>query len=250
MRIRIHRGAHEIGGNCVEIESSGYSILLDLGLPLTADAAHPSLLPNMPGPDGSNPHLLGIILSHTRGDHHGLTGLVHSAVPVFMGALAQIVLLARRSFVRQNALPKTIRSYRNRLSFDLGPFRITPYLADHSAFNAYSPLIEADGKRVFYSGDLRAHGRKARLFEDLLRRPPEAIDVMLLEGTTLNRPDAASAPETERDLEQRILGIMKSSPSLVLVAFSPQNIDRFVTIFRAPDALAASSLRTSISPTS
>jgi ribonuclease J len=67
----------------------------------------------------------------------------------------------------------------------------------------------------------------------LLKQPPEAIDVLLLEGTTLSRPDVASAPETEQELEQRMLGIMKSSPGLVLAAFSPQNIDRFVTIFRA-----------------
>jgi hypothetical protein len=60
MRLRIHRGANEIGGNCVEIESRGHSILLDLGLPLTADAVDPSLLPDIPGlTDGSNPHLLG-----------------------------------------------------------------------------------------------------------------------------------------------------------------------------------------------
>ncbi len=37
MRLRIHRGAAEIGGNCVEIEASGKSILLDLGAPLTGN---------------------------------------------------------------------------------------------------------------------------------------------------------------------------------------------------------------------
>jgi ribonuclease J len=153
MRLRIHRGANEIGGNCVDIESRGYSILLDLGLPLTADAVDPSLLPDTPGlTDGSNPHLLGIILSHTHGDHYGLTGLVHPTTPVFMGAQAQTILLASLPFVRQSPLPQTIKTYRNQLPFDLGPFRITPLLADHSAFDAYSLLVETDGKRVFYSG--------------------------------------------------------------------------------------------------
>uniref|UniRef100_UPI001C5CADBA hypothetical protein n=1 Tax=Escherichia fergusonii TaxID=564 RepID=UPI001C5CADBA len=69
---------------------------------------------------------------------------------------------------------------------------ITPYLADHSAFDAYSLLVEAHGKRAFYSGDIRAHGRKARLFENLVEHPPQAIDVLLLEGTTLSRPGMAS----------------------------------------------------------
>lgn len=63
----------------MEIESQGYSILLDLGLPLAAAIAEPSLLPQIVGlADGSNFNLLGIVLSHTHGDHYGLTGLVRA----------------------------------------------------------------------------------------------------------------------------------------------------------------------------
>jgi mRNA degradation ribonuclease J1/J2 len=39
MRFRIHRGATEIGGNCVELEAHGYTILIDLGLPLSASCS-------------------------------------------------------------------------------------------------------------------------------------------------------------------------------------------------------------------
>ena len=48
---------------------------------------------------------------------------------------------------------------------------------------------------MFYSGDLRAHGRKAVLFEELVKNPPGAIDILLLEGTTFSRRDGAIAPE-------------------------------------------------------
>lgn len=127
-----------------------------------------------------------------------------------------------------------MKTYEDRVPFDLGPFRITPFLTDHSAFDAYSLLIEANGKRVFYSGDLRAHGRKAQLVETLIRSPPPSIDVLLLEGTTLDRPLAMNQSAfTEGDLEGQILNAMESATGLVLAAFSPQNIDRFVTIFRA-----------------
>ena len=37
MRCRIHRGCHEIGGNCVEVEVQGKRIVLDIGLPLKDD---------------------------------------------------------------------------------------------------------------------------------------------------------------------------------------------------------------------
>ena len=77
---------------------------------------------------------------------------------------------------------------------NLGPFTITPYLVDHSAFDAYSLLVEAAGRRLFYSGDFRAHGRKARLFEQLVADPP-AADVMLMEGTT---SDVTGASQVER----------------------------------------------------
>jgi ribonuclease J len=36
MRVRIHRGAQEVGGNCIEVESAGARIVLDVGRPLDA----------------------------------------------------------------------------------------------------------------------------------------------------------------------------------------------------------------------
>ena len=49
--------------------------------------------------------------------------------------------------------------------FTIGPFTITPHLNDRSAFDAYSILMEADGSRFLYTGELRrAGGRKAALF--------------------------------------------------------------------------------------
>ena len=34
MKIIIHRGTHEIGGSCVEIQSKKSRILIDIGMPL------------------------------------------------------------------------------------------------------------------------------------------------------------------------------------------------------------------------
>lgn len=49
----------------------------------------------------------------------------------------------------------------NRSSIDIGQFRVTPYLVDHSAFDAYALLIEADGghRRATYG---RHHHRTNR----------------------------------------------------------------------------------------
>ena len=34
MRLTVHRGTKEIGGTCLEVESAGYHLVLDYGLPL------------------------------------------------------------------------------------------------------------------------------------------------------------------------------------------------------------------------
>lgn len=43
MRLRIHRGAREIGGSCVELEQDGREVVLDLGLPLESAPTLPDV---------------------------------------------------------------------------------------------------------------------------------------------------------------------------------------------------------------
>ena len=121
----------------------------------------------------------------------------------------------------------------HRTPVEIGPFRVTPYLVDHSAFDAYSLLVEADGKRVFYSGDFRGHGRKRKLFEAMVARPPKDIDVLLMEGTTIGRSGTDEGFATEDDLEQEFVQAFRATKGLHFVWTSSQNIDRLVTIFRA-----------------
>ncbi len=123
--------------------------------------------------------------------------------------------------------------YRYQVPFDVGPFRITPFLIDHSAFDAYALSIEANGKTLFYTGDFRAHGRKSRGFDRLLTKAPKGVDVLLMEGTNIGRGGEAVEPTSERDLEGEILAGLRRTAGLALAWFSGQNIDRFVTFFRA-----------------
>lgn len=103
---------------------------------------------------------------------------------------------------------------------------------DHSAFDAYAILVEAGGRRILYSGDLRAHGRKATLFERLLAEPPRDVDVLLLEGTNIRAAPAHAGP-SERDVEEDCVDLFRGTEGMLLACYSAQNIDRLVTLFRA-----------------
>ena len=41
MKLTIHRGTHEIGGTCIELQSQRSRILLDFGLPLVDENREP-----------------------------------------------------------------------------------------------------------------------------------------------------------------------------------------------------------------
>ncbi len=232
MRVRIHRGAHEIGGSCVELEAQGARLLLDLGRPLDVPSGQAAPLPPVSGLETADDSLVGIVLSHAHQDHWGLLPQVGTHVPVYLGEAAHRILREGAFFGAGDYGVEPAGHLRDR-----GPFAVTPFLNDHSAFDAYSLLVEADGHRVFYTGDLRGHGRKAALFEKLLRRPPPNLDVVLMEGTHIS-PDAADRPAgpTEADVEQQLVAAFRTCSGPVLVAASAQNIDRMVSIYRAARA--------------
>src|SRR6187551_3804343 len=93
MRVRVHRGCHEVGGTCVEVEADGARLVLDAGRPLTAGADDHVELPAVPGlADGSDPALLGVLISHGHLDHYGLIDQVHPSVPVYAGQAASEIV--------------------------------------------------------------------------------------------------------------------------------------------------------------
>jgi ribonuclease J len=257
MRVRIHRGTKEIGGTCVELESSGLRVLLDLGLPLDAEEAKLELLPDVSGLREDDASLLAIVLSHGHRDHWGLIPLANSSVPLILGAGTERIMRAASLFVPGGFAPTASQHLQDRKPVQVGPFTITPYLVDHSGFDAYALLVEAGGKRLFYSGDLRAHGRKGALFERLLRDPPGDIDIMLMEGSSIGRIGEDESFPSEADLEEEFVQTFQSTSGMALVACSAQNIDRVVTLYRAAkrtgrrlvvDAYAAEVLKATGSP--
>jgi ribonuclease J len=232
MRVCIHRGAREVGGSCVELECDGQRLLLDLGRPLDADLEAHVPLPPVEGPTTGDPSLLGVVLSHGHPDHYGLIPAIHPSIPVFVGEATQRILRDAMVFSPIGADLPAAGHLQDRAPVRLGPFTVTPYLMDHSAFDAYALLVEAGGRRVLYSGDLRPHGRKAKLFQRLVNDPPADVDALLLEGTKV-APDGRDTGLTEREVEDKCVDLFDSTKGMVLACYSGQNIDRLVTLHRA-----------------
>jgi ribonuclease J len=234
MRCRIHRGAVEIGGSCVELEHHGATLVLDVGLPLDASLDDPPPLPAIPGLTNPGDSLVGVVISHGHPDHYGLAVQLDARVPVFTGAATERILREALFFSPAGADLNITGHLHDRAPLAVDPFTVTPYLADHSAFDAYSLLVEAGGRRLFYSGDVRSHGRK-HSFSKLLVSPPASVDATLLEGTRVlaEADDPTRQTLSEIELEERCVEVFTATAGMVLAAYSAQNIDRLVTLYRA-----------------
>lgn len=234
MRACIHRGSNQIGGSCVEVESGGQRLLIDIGLPLDAEEDESRYLPQVQGLNHVDKSLLGILISHPHLDHFGLLSYANQEIPTGMGPAARSILNAVAPFLPRNwVAPAAGWDFKSEVPINIGPFRVTPFLVDHSAYDAYSFLIEAAGKRLFYSGDFRAHGRKAALFEGFIKHPPGPVDTLLVEGSSLGRLDDGRHSPSEDDIETDLVTIFHETEGMALVHISTQNIDRIVSIFRA-----------------
>jgi ribonuclease J len=234
MRVCIHRGSQQIGGSCVELESQGKRLIVDLGLPLDSETNDSKYLLPIAGLQGGDSSLLGVLISHAHLDHFGLLQHISPSIPIGVGPAARRIVKAASQFISDRSW--TIADgwdYESGKPLKIGPFCVTPFLVDHAAFDAYAFVIEADGRRLFYSGDLRAHGRKGKLFDWLVLNPPSPIDVMLLEGSAIGRIGEDMRYPTEDDIENRLIDIFKETSGLAMVHASAQNIDRVVSIFCA-----------------
>lgn len=222
MEILVHKGNHEIGGTCIQVTSGTTTILLDVGLPLSAAS---------PQVNVSQLKVDAVLVSHPHQDHYGLMNCLPQGTSVYIGELGKSLIDATNVLLGKECLGNNFRYFKAWEPFLIGDFKITPYLVDHSAIDAYSFLIEAKGKRLFYSGDLRSHGRKGKLFEHLVKHPIPNIDLMFLEGTMMHRSNDLFADEAA--VEKKIVEVIGTQKNISFIISSSQNIDRIVSAYRA-----------------
>lgn len=248
MNLIIHRGAHEIGGSCVEVQAAGTRILIDFGMPLVGEKREPfnskiltgksitdlkklNILPDIQGLYKDEAKAVdAILLSHSHFDHYGLLSYAHPDIPVYMSQGAKELIEVSDKFTPNKVGLINAKVINDKL-FKIGDIAVTPFLVDHSAFDARAFLIEGEGKRVFYSGDFRAHGRKSFLFRRMVDDPPKDVDCLLMEGSMLGR--SGQLYSDENAVQSKIEEILRAANNVTFLFASSQNIDRLVSAYKA-----------------
>lgn len=245
-KITIHRGTHQIGGCVTEITTDTSRIFIDFGSEL-------------PGPDGEKPKETlrvagltdstvpcdGVFFTHTHGDHIGNIGLIPETVPLFLGATSQEIslVISQRLQKAHDHFPEkfddqsaTITALNRANTFSMGEkipageFYVTPLRVDHSAFDSYMFIVEAQGVRILHTGDFRDHGYTGDELIPALEEYATDIDWLICEGTMLSRPNEGAM--TEEELQHKAQKLMAGHRH-IFVFCSSTNIDRIRAFYKA-----------------
>lgn len=236
MQIKIYRGTHQIGGCITEIKTSQARIIIDFGAELPGAEKAENKPFEIDGVTQDEADCDGVFITHYHGDHVGMFEKVLPSVPIYMGKAAKQIYS-----VVQQTLKKKLDKGNSKLVEQFNTFeagkpiyikdtKITPYSIDHSAFDAYMFLIEAEGKRVLHTGDFRMHGARGRKMPDIFEKYAQNIDVLITEGTMMSR--FGEKVITEHELGREAKEILRKNKNVVVLC-SSTNIDTIAEFYSA-----------------
>lgn len=231
MKIIIHRGTHQIGGCVTEISTDNSKVFIDFGsdLPNSLNADFPKMIMGLTLNDNTE---RALFLTHYHGDHVGRLNEIRNDIPIYMGKTAKELFKNYAVRIKSDIAKKIdeIHTFLPLEKITVGDITVTPLMIDHSAFDAYMFIVEADGRRVLHTGDFRMHGFRGSKTLPMLKKYAESIDCIICETTNLSREDVKLI--TERDLQNEARQILKEN-KYVFVLCSSTNIDRIGAFYHA-----------------
>jgi len=236
MQIKIHRGTHQIGGSITEIRTAKARIIIDIGAELPRTGKTESADFDIEGVTRGERNCDAVFVTHYHSDHVGEFEKILPQVPIYMGVTAKQIFSVLQNIFKKKlgkGNPELVDDFR---TFEIGKpikikdIKITPYLVDHSAYDAYMLLIEAEGKRILHTGDFRMHGARGRKMPAIFEKYARNIDVLIIEGTMLSR--SCEKVMTEHELGAKVKEYLRDNKS-VFVICSSTNIDSIAEFYNA-----------------
>ena len=231
MNIIIHRGTHQIGGSAIEISTASTRIILDVGNELSLDEKYIPINLDVDGVTKGIPDCDGIVISHYHMDHLGQLIAALPEIPLYMGMLSKEVAMISAEYQDKDLYLRLLgaNTFRGGEAFTIGDIRIRPLVIDHSAADSYMFVIEAEGKRVLYTGDFRMHGLRHHVLDKLVNTYIGEVDILTTEGTSLSRDadDCISEAAVLDDISSYI-----QDGKYVFAICSSTNIDRIMGIWQ------------------
>ena len=231
MKIKIHRGSHQIGGCVTEYEHNDWHLFVDYGEELPGGPKSGDL--QVEGLTHGNLSKSALLITHYHVDHIGNITKLPKELPIYMGKVGRdiqrVLSMHLKNVIDAHRVMLELLEYVH--TFTEGQeFSIMPVTIDHSAFDAYAFKIVADGATVYHTGDFRLHGFRSGKTPEMLKKYVGKVDYVVCEGTNVSRPEAASKKEfyLQSDFEK----LFRENKGCI-VYLSSTNIDRLFSLYHA-----------------
>lgn len=232
--IKIYNG-NQIGGCITVVSSSKGKVMIDFGA-------------NLPGAemadfvfDWEAESVDAVLFTHYHGDHIGRFKEIPRNVPIYMGRVTRQVMTTIAKYTKDTEALQILQDntrvhdIKAAEPFAIKDIRITPYMVDHSAYDAYMYLLETPSKTILHTGDFRGHGYRGKslikMIDKYIRRHGKRrVDVLLIEGTMLSRLTEKVYSET--DMQKDCIRLFKEHKYVFLIC-SSTNADTLATFYQA-----------------
>lgn len=228
MKLVFHGAAKEVGRSCIELQTQGDRYLLDAGIKFKEwGFAYPEKVINLPDIDG-------LLVSHAHLDHTGALPLFEHyniICPVFCTKMTYILtkVLLKDSYkiariknlhpaytkVDLEKLQKGVRFVKYDRMYKHRKMSFSFLNAGHVPGSAMI-LIEAEGKKILYTGDFRLNTTELMKGATLTN---EDIDVLIME-TTYGARELPERQKLKKEFLDKIEEVIARGGSVLIPVFS------------------------------
>jgi ribonuclease J len=202
-------------------------------------------------------HIDACFITHAHVDHTGSISFLNETIPLYATPVTAAVLQAVEEtqpssgpengvtdFILRPNLGANKHGQRDLIDLtkpmQFPDCQVTAFPVDHSVPGACAYLIEYDGGKLVYTGDLRFHGRMGHLTESSIEELAAAHpDAVLIEGTNLRSNGGSSDHDTafhrrfqfwkEQEVEAKAIEEVQKASGLVIADFGMKDLDRLMT---------------------
>lgn len=140
MTFTIHRGSHEIGGSCIEVQHNETRLVIDIGMPLIKqdgerfdmklykkltgeELVKKGILPNISGFYRwgiENKSVDGLLISHAHFDHYGFASYIRNDICYYLGEGTRQLMDISAIFSGHDCKVEKYSTFESGKSFQIG----------------------------------------------------------------------------------------------------------------------------------
>ena len=192
-----------------------------------------------------------VLFTHYHGDHAGRFLEIPTKTRLYLGGASRQVMINNYQALTRARDQRTASSAREALAvmrddarivevkrdtpMNIGPVTVTGYEVDHSACDAYMYLIETPDKTILHTGDFRGHGYRGKALLPMTNwyirgNGRRGVDILITEGTMLNR--RSEKVKTEAELQAEAREYFREHNYAFLIC-SSTNLDSLASFYQA-----------------